>query len=559
MGQGGGAGLAGRAGQAGQLGETAAAALILGVLTLVLTYPISVHPGSTSLGSDPDVHTFTWTLAWDVHALTSRPWSVFDANIFYPFQRTLAFSENLIGSAPIAAPVLWVTGNPVLAMNAVSLLSVLLCGLGAYVLGRRLGLGFGAALLCGIVFAFSPARFFRFAQTHLTTIQWVPFALATLIAYLDGAGRRYLWLAAGLFSLQALTSGHGAVYLVIAAALLMVIRFATGTPLALVQRVRDAGLMGVALLAPTVLIMPPYLGVQRDLGLRRSLENWAPSAVSFLASPTWLHTWILSRVTSVKVNESASAFMFPGYLPLVLGVVALCPGELPVKRRDLVIFAALTVLAVLLASGPPLGLWPLVYWLPGFNFIRIPSRFILLAVLGVAVLAGIGFERFVRHRTPRVRVIATVAAAAILAAEFWMAPLPVVPYRVEIPAVDRWLDTQPKPFAIAEVPVRPLVRYHSTYMLHSMAHWQRTVHGHSSLLTPLHEQLYDELRTFPDERSVLHLAEIGVTYVVVHREWYEAGEWPDVDRRLNAFAGRLTPVHEDATGRVYRVEKPRAP
>jgi hypothetical protein len=64
-----------------------------------------------------------------------------------------------------------------------------------------------------------------------------------------------------------------------------------------------------------------------------------------------------------------------------------------------------------------------------------------------------------------------------------------------------------------------LVRYHSTYMLHSMAHWQRTVHGHSSLLTPLHEQLYDELRTFPDAASVAHLKSLGVTYVVVHREW----------------------------------------
>ena len=553
-----GVGREGRTEAAGRAGNRARpdfwwALLALGVLTLVLTYPISVHPGSTSLGSDPDVHTYTWTLAWDAHALVNRPWSIFDANIFYPYERTLAFSENLIGSAVIAAPVLWLTGNPVLAMNAVSLLSVVLCGLGAYVLGRRIGLGFGAALLCGIVFAFSPARFFRFAQTHLTTIQWMPFALAALMAYLDGAGRRHLWLAAGLFTLQALTSGHGAVYLIIAVALLVLMRLLTGTPLALVQRVRDVGVTGLALLAPTLLIMPPYLGVQRELGLRRSLENWAPAAVSFLASPTLLHGWMLSRVTTAKVNATASAFMFPGYLPLLLGVAAFLPGTSTVKRRDVVFFGALTALAVLLASGPPLGLWPLVYWLPGFNFIRIPSRFIVLAVLGVAVLAGIGFERLIGQRPRRARMVATAIASAVLVAEFWMVPLPVVPYQVEIPAVDRWLDTQPKPFAIAEVPVRPLVRYHSTYMLHSMAHWQRTVHGHSSLLTPLHEQLYDELRTFPDERSVAHLASLDVTYVVVHRDWYETGEWPDVDRRLRAFMGRLTLVHEDPSGRVYQL------
>ena len=70
-------GLAGQEGQgsgdwdAGLLGATA----VLGALTVILTYPISIHPGSTSLGSDPDVHTFTWTLAWDVHAFTTRPWA----------------------------------------------------------------------------------------------------------------------------------------------------------------------------------------------------------------------------------------------------------------------------------------------------------------------------------------------------------------------------------------------------------------------------------------------------------------------------------------------------
>ena len=64
-----------------RVGELSGAMAVLGALTLILTYPISIHPGSTSLGSDPDVHTYTWTLAWDVHAFITRPWAIFDANI----------------------------------------------------------------------------------------------------------------------------------------------------------------------------------------------------------------------------------------------------------------------------------------------------------------------------------------------------------------------------------------------------------------------------------------------------------------------------------------------
>ena len=58
-----------------------------------------------------------------------------------------------------------------------------------------------------------------------------------------------------------------------------------------------------------------------------------------------------------------------------------------------------------LSAGPPIGLWPAVYWLPGLNFIRVASRFTLLGVLCFAVLAGVGFDRFAARLTPRRRTI----------------------------------------------------------------------------------------------------------------------------------------------------------
>src|SRR5207342_3367546 len=117
------------------------------------------------------------------------------------------YSENLLGSAVVAAPVLWTTGNMVLAMNLVSLLSCVLCAAGAYVLGRRLGMSPAAATVAGLIFGFSPPRFFRLEQLHLTTIQWVPFGLASLHAYFDAGRKSDLRLALAFFTLQALTSG----------------------------------------------------------------------------------------------------------------------------------------------------------------------------------------------------------------------------------------------------------------------------------------------------------------------------------------------------------------
>jgi len=567
----------------------ASTSALFAALTLILTYPLSLHPGSTSLGSDADVHLFTWTLAWDVHAFLDKPWSIFDANIFFPYDRTLAFSENLIGSAFLAAPVLWLTGNPVLAMNAVALLSVALCGLGAYVLARRLGLSASAAIVCGIIFAFSPARFFRFPQIHLTAIQWIPFTLAFLHAYFDRglpsrssdatdgakAGRRRdLRIAIGFFSLQALSSLHGAVYLTLAIAVFLIhrvtVRAALGTggasafakapvdkedpPLhGVARRLRDVGIIGALLFLPALLLVPPYLRVQQDMGLVRTLEDWIPARESFLASPTHLHTWLLARLFETPINERASAFLFPGYVPIVLAAVAVVMARRSAHRSAVVLYAAIALIAIVFSAGPPLSVWPYVYWLPGLNFIRVPSRFFLLAVFAIAVLAAIGFEASAARLRPRARTAVAALVCALLIAEFAGIPLPVTPYRVELASVDRWLAAQPKPFAVAEVPVGPFMRYHSTYMLHSMAHWQKTVHGHSGLLPPLHEKLYDQLRSFPDEASLQTLSEIGVTHIVVHTDMYRPGEWDVVERKIDQYRDRLTLEHGDQTGRVYRL------
>lgn len=547
------------------------ALLLYIALTLCLAFPLTVRPASHVMLASPDTKLFMWMLAWDTHAFTHQPRAIFEANIYYPERHTLAYSENLIGSAVFAAPVLWLTDNPVLAMNLVALLSCVLCGLGAYVLARRVGIGEAGATLAGLVFAFSPPRFFRLSQMHLTTIQWVPFALASLHAYLDNGRRRDLWLAIAFFTLQALTSGHGAVFLIVCALGLVVYRVAMGEPIALARRVRDIGLPGLALLAPTLLMFAPYLAVQREMGLKRTLDNWGVSWASFAASPTHVHAWILSLIPAARINERADAFLFPGYLPILLaligvGCVALGQGPDPkdISRRSTIrdatmFYALLTLVSIWLSMGPPVGLWPLVYWLPGMNFIRVPSRFMVLAVLGLAILGGIGFDRLAARFDSRKRLVFAIAIGVLLVAEFAAAPLGTEAYVVERPAIDRWLDGQPKPFAVAEVPLAnprhlgPWERRHTEFMLHATAHWQKTVEGYSGLRPPLHTKLYEQLTTFPDEPSIRALGDLGVTYVVIHTELYAPGEWATVEQRLSQFQDRLTLEHVEGDGRVYAV------
>ena len=557
-------------------GEAGGATLLYLALTLVLLFPIARHPASSVMPGDPDTDLFMWTLAWNTHALATDPLAIFDANIYHPHRRTLAFSENLIGSTPLAAPILWAGGGPILALNVVVLLSLVLSGTGAFVLARRLGLSFPAALVAGAVFAFSPARFYRLGQLHLTTIQWIPFCLAWLHAYLDHGRARDLRIALAFFTLQVVTSGHGAVFLILSAGTVVVWRVVTGEPFVLRRRLRDVGVPGLVLLVPAVLIAVPYRLVQTEFGLRRSLANWETTPESFIASVTNVDRFITSHLTDARLDERATAYLFPGYAVLLLASMALRrrgqgsppPREaassarrawLGAKHSPAAPYVLLLILGLLLSAGPPLGLWPLVYWMPGFNFIRVPSRFALVGVLALSVLAGIGAQRAITGRGRRRG--AAVAALAVLAitAECIAWPLPGYrQYTVRIPAADRWVARQPRPFVVAEFPVTTADRLHSTYMLHSTAHWQNTVHGHSGLRTDLHNRLYDLMRGFPDEPSLAALADFGVTYLIVHSTIYPASEWPSVAARLDRYADQLTLVHRSGPDRVYTLRSGRS-
>ena len=543
--------------------------LLFAALTVVMAAPWSLHPTTRILVDNPDAHLFMWTLGWDAHAFISQPLSIFDANIYHPLPNTLAYSENLIGSAMLVAPIVWATNDLLLALNLASMLACGLSGIGAYVLGRKVGLSPASAIITGIVFAFAPSRFFRMSQMHVNAMQWMPFGLAYLHAYFDRGRARDLRIALGFLVMQAITVGHGAVFLGVAMLALAAYRLARGEPLAPLRRLRDVGLIGAMLTVPAILIWLPYRRAQEEMGLRRSLENWTVTPESFFASPTHVHQFVMSLLTDRNLNETASAFLFPSYLVLLLGIVALWPARgagnaepdaTPNIRRNVVFYGLLAGLSVLFFIDGPLSLWPWVYSWPGFSFIRVPSRFMILTTLTLAVLAGAGFERLAARATGRGMLVGATLLAAALLGEFATQPFSGTPYAIRIPSIVRWLDTLPKPFVVAEVPVPrartagAYVRFNTAAMLHSTVHWQKTIHGYSGLEPALHARVLGELNLFPNEASIASLKELGVTHVVVHRPLYAPDEWPDVESRLRQSVD-LRFVHAEADGEVYEILK----
>jgi hypothetical protein len=236
------------------------------------------------------------------------------------------------------------------------------------------------------------------------------------------------------------------------------------------------------------------------------------------------------------------------------------------NRRNAVLFYGLLALfGCALLIGPPFGLWQLVYWIPPLSFIRAPLRFSLLVVLGLAVLTGFALDRSTSRLSRRGRTLVASILAVLFVIEFAAIPISGTETTMDVPSIDRWLDTQPKPFTIAEVPIATpsdVSRFNAEsarYMVHSTAHFQKTVMGFTGVLPLDHAILFDELSRFPEEAGLHHLAALHVTYVVVHGEDYAPDALQRLDSEIRQVGSWLTLVHAEGRSRVYALHDPTGP
>ena len=108
----------------------------------LFTWPLVLHPRTLLGAADAtgDASLYLWALGWDFRVISEHPsWlftgRVFDANIFFPAPRTLAYSDNLLPQALALWPVYAITGDLVLCYNLLFFGSLVAAALAMHMLG----------------------------------------------------------------------------------------------------------------------------------------------------------------------------------------------------------------------------------------------------------------------------------------------------------------------------------------------------------------------------------------------------------------------------------------
>ena len=106
---------------------------------------------------------------------------------YAPLEGVTAFTEHLLLTYPIATPIIWTTGNPILAYNVLFLLSPVLNGVATYALVRELTQSRVASFIAGLAFAFAPYQAVQLSHIQQMMSFGMPIALLGLHRYLGPA------------------------------------------------------------------------------------------------------------------------------------------------------------------------------------------------------------------------------------------------------------------------------------------------------------------------------------------------------------------------------------
>ncbi len=524
-------------------GELSGAAVVAVALAVLLTWPLVLHPASTVAGDLGDPLYQAWQLAWGGHGLLHQPLHLFDANIGYPLDNTLAFSDSLLGYAASGLVGDGVAAA-VLRYNLVYLFALALAFFGAYVLARQLGVGRWPALVAGLAFAYAPWRYAHDGHLNILSSGGIPLALACLARghAVGGGPVRPRWALAGwLVAAWQLTIGFGLGlqfgYLLGVLAVLGVAGWlARGRP-SPDRRLVAADAAGVAAFAVIGALMAlPYYAVVRDHPEARrtmaEVEFYSPPAAGLLAAPPTSRLWA-GPTAGLRDDLSwpPEQTLFPGATLLVLAAAGLAAGSWSWRRR--LALGAGTAVTVVLALGTragPLGAGyrALFDHAPGWQGIRTPGRLTTLVTLGLVLLAATGAERLLRA-IPRtaVTVVGAVLVTAVLAEGLNTVPV------VRPPAAPQaWHGVRGPVLAL------PSDDGHDyAAMLWSTEGLPRIVNGTTGF-TPA-ELAAVRLRTqaFPDPESVALLRSLGVRTVLLDRSRAPGTPWAGADRRPTAGLG----------------------
>ncbi|MEI7889653.1 MAG: hypothetical protein WCI34_05025, partial [Actinomycetes bacterium] len=368
--------------------ELLVVAVVAVALSVLQTFPLIAHLGSSMPKDLGDPLYQAWQVAWDGHALLHQPGHFWQANHSYPLPDSLAFSDALVGYTP-AGLIGSGLHAAIVRYNLLFIFIFALSFFGGWLLARELNASKAGAWVGGAAFAYSPWHFGQGGHMHVLSNGGIALALFLLIR----GYRRESWklvLAGWLAAAWQLSIGFSlGLQLILALAALAAAgvvgwvrsgrpRPAGATVISSALGIAAFGLTAALLSGPYLRVMHDYPSSVRGVAV---LERTSPNLGAFFAAPATNMVWgdLTAPLRHSFAHFESEKALFPGIMILLIAMAGLGYSLWPRKLRAGLGISVL-VLAVLALGihGGALGkLLPyrlLFEFVPGWKGVRTPGR-----------------------------------------------------------------------------------------------------------------------------------------------------------------------------------------
>lgn len=550
-------------------------------MTVLMTYPLVLHLGAAIPGDGFDGWQNYWNLWWVKSAVLDLHQSpYFTTYLYHPIGYSLQFHTLNVFNALLTLPVQLGLGVTI-SYNFVVLFSFSIGGYGTYllalhVLGARESVSDHLiAFLAGVIFTFSPFHFAHLlGHMQVISLEWLPFYALVLVKALESQRLRLslrVLLPTVFLVLAGLCDWYFILYLLIFTAIFLGYRMVSQRQVA--EPLLITGLivlLSAVLLSP--LLVPIVVEALRSpsclLSPFRTTARLSADLLAFVVPNEFHPLWgrAATRLSQAFTSSTSERMVFAGYIPLALAGYALWR-----RRRATRFWLIGGLVFFVLSLGPYLhvGGRQLPVPLPYLALYRLPlcidiarsvSRFDVMVMLSVAIVAALGLQRLLVSFPESRRRVLAVAAIALVCFEFLPVPYPLS--EVWVPSFYQALARDNERYAILELPMN---RDRPAHLLYQTVHRKPIISGYVTRPNPLSlvekvpmlQQFRflgpDIIAQEPHKIAPEVFQYLGIRYVILHQYMLPPGRERETVFRLvdEVFADQV-PYYQDGQITVYR-------
>jgi hypothetical protein len=523
--------------------------IIFFCFTVFITYPLIFNFDKVITGFGDEL-LIVWIHNWVIHSLLTNPFSLFDANIYYPFINSLAYSDIFLTSSILAFIPVLITKEPVTAINFTLFISLVFLGYSLYLLVYYLTKDYFVSLLSGTLVIFSPAVLIYYVHLQVLAVWWVPLAILTFIHFHKSQQSRYLAMSLGCFLLQTYNSFLPGFFILFSYFIIIFIKWIYERK-KLMKLVTKKNIF--LFLSTFILLLPiiiPYYQVSKEYNYRRDIRE----AVHLSIQPEdFLFSSNFSRLREFfnglpfnkisQNNEFQSAY--PGLVFTFLIILTIIFYFKYFKKKDVLSrsFFFISLTGIVLSLGPVLHLgrktihdpfliplpYALFYYIiPGFQGFRNAARWEMLFIIAIAVLIALTLNKILKKVSNKKKLFLYLILFVGIIVEYNF-PMQFLktPQRKEFPEVYSWLATTPQDTKVIEMPIyvwnmHPYVFDENMREYYATVHFRKMINGASGYSPEPWQVMARELvKEFPSEASLNRLRELQINYVIIHKKEYD--------------------------------------